>query len=735
MAHKVEFELGGRTMSFESGRMAKQANGAVVVQYGDSMVITTVCAQQEPRLGFDFFPLTVEYREKSYAAGKIPGGFFKREARPSEKEILSARGIDRPIRPLFPADFRGETQIFNIVVSHDLKNDTDIMALNGSGAVLAISDVPVSKTIAGVRVGRLDGELVINPTVDEQDECDLNITVAGSADSIVMVEGGGSELLEEDIVQALFFAHEHIKTIVGKIEELKAMCGLEDFEYTPIESNPDLDAKVKEMVGDKLDGFNRVADKTERNTAKNEMKKEIIEALAEEFPESEKDIKTLIYDLDSSSMRNMILKDKTRIDGRGPDDVREITCEVGVLPRAHGSALFTRGQTQALVAVTLGTKSDEQRLDELEGESTKSFMLHYNFPPFSTGECRPIRGTSRREVGHGALAERALTPIIPADTAFPYTLRIVSDIMESNGSSSMATVCGGSLALMDAGAPTKTAVAGIAMGLIKSDDDLVILTDILGDEDHFGDMDFKVAGTTEGINAIQMDIKIQGLDIDTMRLALEKAKVARLHILERMNATIKTHRDDLSEYAPRIITVQVPPSKIGEIIGPGGKVIRAIVEETGAKIDITDDGTVLIASVDAAAGLAAKARVEEIAQEAEIDKEYEGIVRRVTDFGAFIEIFPGTDGLLHISEMDYARVERVEDICNLGDKVRVKVINIDPDGKVRLSRKALLPVPEGYVPPPPRDDRPRGRSGGGRAGGGRPRGGGGDRGGRDRGRR
>ena len=729
MAHKVEFELGGRTMIIESGRMAKQANGAVTVQYGDSMIVTTVCAASEPRVGFDFFPLTVEYREKSYAAGKIPGGFFKREARPSEKEILSARGIDRPIRPLFPEDFRGDTQIFNIVVSHDLKNDTDIMAIVGSGAALAISDVPVSKTIAGVRVGRLDGELVLNPTVDEQDECDLNITVAGSADSIVMVEGGASEASEEDIIQSLFFAHEHIKTIVGKIDELKEMCGLADFEYTPTESNDELTAKVKEVVGDRLDKFNKIVEKSERNTAKKEMTKEIIEALSEEFPESDKGIKTAIHDLDSLSMRTMILKEKKRIDGRGPDDVREITCETGVLPRGHGSALFTRGQTQALVAVTLGTKSDEQRLDELEGESTKSFMLHYNFPPFSVGEVRPIRGTSRREVGHGALAERALTPILPAEGNFPYTIRIVSDIMESNGSSSMASVCGGSLALMDAGAPIKTAVAGIAMGLIKGDDDVVILTDILGDEDHFGDMDFKVAGTVDGINAIQMDIKIQGLDIDTMRVALDKAKTARLHILDRMNATIKTHREDLSEYAPRIITVQVPPSKIGEIIGPGGKVIRAIVEETGAKIDITDDGTVLIASVDAAAGLAAKARVEEIAQEAEVDKEYEGIVRRVTDFGAFIEIFPGTDGLLHISEMDYARVEKVEDICNLGDKVRVKVVNVDPDGKVRLSRKALLPVPEGYVPPPPRTDRPRS---GGRPGG---RSGGHSRGGGDRDRR
>lgn len=690
MSHRVEMELGGRTLIIESGKLAKQANGAVTVQYGDSMVVSAACANTEPKLGIDFFPLTVEYREKSYAAGKIPGGFFKREGRPSEKEVLSARLIDRPIRPLFPADFRGETQLINFIISHDQKNDTDVMALTATGASLAISDIPITKTVAGVRVGRLDGQFVVNPTIDQYDECDLVVIIAGSDDAITMVEGSAGEVSESDLVDALSFGHEYIKQIIAKIDELKEMCGKEDFEYTPVVSDDTLKAKVTELVGDKLEGFNKIADKESRNAEKKGMTTKILDDLAEEFPETEKDIKGIIHDLDSDAMRGMILNENTRIDGRGPDDVREITCEVGFLPRAHGSSLFTRGQTQALVAVTLGTKMDEQRLDELDGESTKSYMLHYNFPPFSVGETRPIRGTSRREVGHGNLAERALFPVIPSEDGFPYTVRIVSDIMESNGSSSMASVCGGSLALMDAGVPIKSAVAGIAMGLIKSDDKVVILTDILGDEDHFGDMDFKVTGTTEGVTAIQMDIKIAGLDLETMRQALDKARTARLHILEIMNAAMPKHRSELSQYAPRIITIKIPPSKIGEVIGPGGKMIRSIVEETGAKIDIEDDGTVRIASVDGEAGRLAMERVLALAEEAEVGKVYSGVVRRTAPFGAFIEIIPGTDGLLHISEIDHTRIERVEDVLNVGDRVDVKVINIDGDGKIRLSRKVLL---------------------------------------------
>ncbi len=691
MSHKVEFELGGRVMTIECGHLANQANGAVTVRYVDSMVVSTVCADTEPREGFDFFPLTVEYREKTYAAGKIPGGFFKREGRPSEKEVLSARIIDRPIRPLFSEDFKGETQCISYVISHDQQNDTDVLALIGTGAALAVSDLPFEKIIAGVRIGRIDGRLVANPTIDELDESDLNIIVAGSKDGITMVEGGAKEVCEDDLIDVLMFGHDQIKMIVDKIEELKAVCSKPTFEYVPSKIDDTLHQRVKETVGNRLDQFNRIADKDSRRTAKKRMTEEIVAALAEEYPDNDADVKTIIHDLDAETMRDMILAENHRVDGRGPDDIRSITCQVGFLPRAHGSAVFTRGQTQALVAVTLGTKIDEQRLDELEGESTKSYMLHYNFPPFSTGETKPIRGTSRREIGHGALAERALFPVIPAEANFPYTVRVVSDIMESNGSSSMASVCGGSLALMDAGVPIKSAVAGIAMGLIKTDDRVVILTDILGDEDHFGDMDFKVAGTVEGVTAIQMDIKIAGLDIDTMRQALEKARQARLRILDTMSGTISRHRDQLSEYAPRIIIIKINPAKIGEVIGPGGKMIRSIVEETGAKVDITDDGTVFIASTDAEAGRLAREKIEAIVEEAEVGKVYSGTVVRVAPFGAFVEILPGTDGLLHISEMDHQRVGRVEDVLNLGDPVTVKVISIDQDGKIRLSRKALLP--------------------------------------------
>ncbi|MDZ4723026.1 MAG: polyribonucleotide nucleotidyltransferase [candidate division Zixibacteria bacterium] len=690
MVHTVEFDLGGRRMIIETGRIAKQANGAVTVRYGDSMVVATVCSGTEPKEGFDFFPLTVEYKEKSYAAGKIPGGFFKREGRPTEKEILSSRIIDRPIRPLFPDDFLGETQCISYVVSHDQKNDTDILALIGTAAAIAVSDVPALKTIAGCRVGKIDGEFVVNPTIQQMEESDISITMAGSANDITMVEGGGHEISEEDIINALLFGHEHIKTIVAKIDELRSKAGKPKFTYTPVATNPELTAKVTSLVGNEYDNLNKISDKDTRRTKKKEFDKSIVTKLKDEFPDMGSKAKTILHDLDSLSMRNMILKDNVRIDGRKPDDIREISCETGVLPRAHGSSLFTRGQTQALVAVTLGTKVDEQRLDELEGESTKSYMLHYNFPPFSTGETKPLRGTSRREIGHGALAERALIPVIPSETNFPYTVRVVSDIMESNGSSSMATVCGGSLSMMDAGIPIKTAVAGIAMGLIKGDGKVAILTDILGDEDHFGDMDFKVAGTANGVTAIQMDIKIDGLDIETMRVALDKARTARLKILEVMNAALPKHRDQLSEFAPRIITVKINPSKIGELIGPGGKIIRGIVEETGAKIDINDDGTVLIASVDADAGRAALARVMEITAEAEMGRVYNGTVRRVADFGAFVEIFPGTDGLVHISELDVKRVGRVEDVVKVGDRIDVKVINIDNDGKIRLSRRALL---------------------------------------------
>jgi len=722
MIHSVELEIGGRKMVIETGRVAKQANGAVTVRYGDSMILASVCATREPVAKQDFLPLSVDYREKSYAAGKIPGGFFKREGRPSEKEILSARIIDRPLRPMFPKGFRNEVQIIVMVLSHDRENDPDVLGFIGAAAALAISDIPFGSTLAGVKVGRINGNLVINPTIPQVDESDINITLAGTEDSITMVEGGAYEVAESDMLEALRFGHDAIKQITAKIDELKGLCGKNKMTFTPAEQNEELMSKIDGLLGERLKEANRLTLKDERRDAKYAVMDEIWAALEESYPDDRATTLSHIQERDYAEMRRMIVEDGRRLDGRTFDEVRPISCDVSVLPRTHGSALFTRGQTQALATVTLGTKIDEQRLDELEGESTKSYMLHYNFPPFSVGEVRPIRGVGRREIGHGALAERALNPIIPVGERFPYTIRIVSDILESNGSSSMASICGGSLAMMDCGVPIKAPVAGIAMGLIKSNDKVIVLTDILGDEDHFGDMDFKVAGTAEGVTALQMDIKIQGIDLGTMAMALEKAKTARLHILGEMAKTIDHPRSDISPYAPRIITIKINPEKIGDVIGPGGKVIRAIVEETGAKIDIDDDGTVLIASVEATAGEAARDRVLAIVEEPEVGREYLGTVKRIADFGAFVEILPGTDGLVHISELAYERVERVEDVLKVGDTVKVKCINIDSDGKVRLSRKALLPMPEGYVPPPPRPRRsPSSRDGHGQHGDRRPR--------------
>jgi polyribonucleotide nucleotidyltransferase len=700
MIHTVSMELGGRTLTIETGKVAKQADGAVTVRYGDTIILVTVCADREPIEGRDFLPLSVEYREKSYAAGKIPGGFFKREGRPSEKEILTCRIVDRPIRPMFPEGYRNETQVIVFVLSHDRANEPDFMSVIGAAAALALSDIPFSAILAGVRVGRINGELTINPTIDQMEETDINIVLAGTADSITMVEGNALEVPEDDMIEALKFGHDYIKQIIVKIEELKEIAGKPKREFTPPEVKQDLDKRIDELLGDKLKEANAIVDKQERSEIKHKLTDEICEALEEDFPDEAVRIKEYIYNRDYAEMRRMIVEESRRLDARAFDEIRPISCEVSVLPRTHGSALFTRGQTQALATVTLGTKMDEQRLDELEGESTKSYMLHYNFPPFSVGEVRPIRGVGRREVGHGALAERALNPVIPIGDMFPYTIRIVSDILESNGSSSMASVCGGSLALMDAGIPIKSPVAGIAMGLIKEEDRVIVLTDILGDEDHFGDMDFKVTGSQEGITALQMDIKIKGIDLETIRMALASAKTARLFILGEMAKVISQPREDLSPYAPRIITIKINPEKIGDVIGPGGKTIRKIVEETGAKIDIEDDGTVLIASVEAEAGQAAKLRVLELTEEPEVGKEYIGTVKRITEFGAFIEIIPGTDGLLHISEIAHERINRVEDVFRVGDTVKVKCINIDSDGKIRLSRKALLP-------PSKQQERPR----------------------------
>jgi polyribonucleotide nucleotidyltransferase len=689
MIHKIELELGGKQLQIETGKIALQANGAVTVRLGDTVVLSAVCASDKAIEGQDFFPLSVDYREKTYAAGKIPGGFFKREGRPSEKEILSCRIIDRPIRPLFPEGFRNEVQCHNIVLSADQQNDADILGLIGTSAALAISDIPFNNIIAAARVGRINGQLMINPTFADLEESDINMTIAGSKDSVTMVEGGGREISEADMLSALNFGHEHIKLIVAKIEELHRLAGKTKAPFTSTAIDENLKSKIISMAEARLGEYNRVADKEERRNKKKQLAEEIQAALAEEFPDSELIISTQMTEIDAAVMRRMIVEENRRIDGRGPDDIRQITCEVGILPRTHGSALFTRGQTQALVVITLGTKIDEQRIDDLEGESTKSYMLHYNFPPFATGEVRPMRGVSRREVGHGALAERALQPIIPVEEKFPYTIRIVSDILESNGSSSMASVCGGSLALMDGGVPIKSAVAGVAMGLIKEGEKVIVLTDILGDEDHFGDMDFKVAGTAKGITAFQMDIKMTGIDISTMETAMEKARIARLFILNKMNEVMPASREEISSYAPRIITFKIKVDKIGEVIGPGGKMIRSIIEATGAKIDIEDDGTVLIAAVDGEAGKKAQEMVQAIVEEPEIGKVYSGKVRRITNFGAFVEILPGTDGLLHISEIDHSHVARVEDFLKLGDTVQVKVINIDPEGKIRLSRKVL----------------------------------------------
>lgn len=686
-----EFQLDdGRVLTIETGRVAKQAGASAVVRLGDTIVlaaVTSAPSEQER----DFFPLSVDYREKSYAAGKIPGGFFKREGRPSEKEILSARLGDRPLRPLFPDGLTDEVQVMIQVLSSDQENDGDVLGIIGASAALSISSIPFFTPVGAVRVGRIDGKFLAFPQFSDLERSDMNIAIAGTSEFVNMVEGSAQEISEKEMLEALAFGHEKIKKIADIIEEMKTRLGKPKPEVQPVEYDPELIAAVTDRSKDRIKKTNRTRDKVERGDAIDDIKTETTEALSEKFPESDTAIKAIIEKIEKEDLRRMILSEGVRSDGRDHEDVRDISIEIGMLPRTHGSALFTRGQTQALVVLTLGTKIDEQKIDDLLGESFKSFMLHYNFPPYSVGEVRPIRGPGRREIGHGALAERALEPVIPTEENFPYTIRIVSDILESNGSSSMATVCGGSLSLMDAGVPIKAPVAGIAMGLIKEQDQIAILTDILGIEDHLGDMDFKVAGTADGITAFQMDIKISGLTLDIMAKALEQAHRARLFVIGKMNEAISKPRSELSPYAPRIITLKVPVDKIGDIIGPGGKVIRGIIDATGAKIDIDDDGTVIIASVDQLAGEAARDKVLELIEEPEVGKVYTGTVKRITPFGAFVGILPNVDGLLHISEIDNYRVARVEDVINIGDEIKVKVISIDEEGKVRLSRKALLP--------------------------------------------
>ena len=690
----VEREFAGRPLKLEAGRLAKQAAGSCLLQFGETVVLATVTVSDNLST-LPFFPLTVEYREKSYAAGKIPGGFLKREGRPSDEEILAARGIDRSVRPLFPEGFKNEVQVFLYVLSADQENDADVLGVTAASAALEMSKVPWQGPIAAVRVGRVEGAWILNPTFQQLEFSDVDMVVSGGRDSIVMVEGGALELTEAEIVKGLEVAQKGIRELLDATTELVRDMRQPKMEWTKSEPPAELVARVKALAEPRVAEALQLPEKAERAQALAALKATIHEQLAAEFPDNVKDVANVIEEIEYHTMRQQVLERGERVDGRDLDTVRPISCEVGVLPRTHGSALFTRGQTQALVSATLGTVSDEQRIDSIDvpQETSKSFMLHYNFPPFSTGEVRPIRGTTRREVGHGALAERALQALLPPYEQFPYTIRIVSDILESNGSSSMATVCGGSLALFDAGVPMSGACAGVAMGLIKEADRVAVLTDILGTEDHLGDMDFKVAGTRQGVTSIQMDIKISGLDFHIVAEALDKAKTARLHILDIMDQAIPRPRSQLSKYAPRIITIQIRPDKIGDLIGPKGKTIRGIQEQTGAEINVDDNGLVTISAVGEG-GERARDMVAALVQEPEVGKVYEGIVKSTTAFGAFVEILPGVEGLLHISELQHGRTERTEDVVKKGDHVRVKLLEVDERGRMRLSRKALLDKPE-----------------------------------------
>jgi polyribonucleotide nucleotidyltransferase len=694
----VSKTLGGQTLTISTGKMAKLAGGSAVVRLGDTVVLVAASAAKMASPNRDFVPLTVDYRERTYAAGKIPGGFFKREGRPTEKEVLSSRLIDRPIRPLFSKQFPFETQIMATVMSSDQENDADVLALIGASAAINLSDIPFPEPIGGVRVGRVNGEFVVNPTIPQLDESDMDIIVAGTADNIIMVEGGSREVSEPDLIAALQFAMEHIRAIVEMQRELVGRSGKPKRSLVPPTDTSALKAELEKGSRDRLRQAIRIPGKEARQEEVDRITQEAVAQHKERFPEQESYIPKILHDLERDELREMVLHEGVRADGRGLDDIRKITIEVGTLPRTHGSCLFTRGETQALAVATLGTKSDEQRIEELEGQSWKSYMLHYNFPPFSVGEVRPIRGPGRREIGHGALAERAIEPVIPADTHFPYTIRVVSDILESNGSSSMASVCAGAMALMDAGVPIKAPVAGIAMGLIKEAERVAVLTDILGVEDHLGDMDFKVTGTRDGVTAFQMDTKIGGISFDVLSHALERARKGRMYILDLMEQTLPASRQEMSPFAPRIIIINIHPDKIREVIGPGGKVIKRITEETGAQIDIEDSGEVRIAAVSSEGGRRAEEMIRNITEDPEPGRVYQGKVRSVVAFGAFVEIVPGRDGLLHISEIDHHRVARTEDVLNVGDMVMVKVIGVDRDGKIKLSRKALLPEPEGGVP-------------------------------------
>ena len=702
-----EKTIAGKLISLETGRIAKQADGAVLASVGDTMVLATVVSSKKPREGADFVPLSVEFREKFYSSGKIPGGFLRREARLSDREILSSRIIDRQIRPLLPKNWYFETQVIVSVLSYDGENQPDMLGTVAASAALSISDIPFEGPIASVRAARVDGEYVINPTYAQLEETDLEIVVAGSKDSIVMVEGETKEVSEDDFLGAVKVAHEAIVEFIAMQDELVAEIKPVKREKPVDEENEDFKVKVVEMVGKKMDKILSITMKQERGDAEVDLVTEIVEALEEEYPECEDDVKNIVHDIHKEEIRKKILKKKIRVDGRKTNEIRKITAEVSVLPRVHGSSLFTRGETQALVVTTLGSSRDAQLLDSINGKEDKVYMLQYNFPPFSTGEARMIRGVSRREVGHGNLAERSLKPVLPSTEDFPYTIRVVSDIMESNGSSSMASVCGGCLSLMDAGVPLKKMVSGIAMGLITDGDKFAVLSDILGEEDHYGDMDFKVTGTEDGITAIQMDLKIEGLSFDLMKTALKQAKEGRLHILNEMKKGLDKPRAELSKWAPRMSSMKIDTEKIGAVIGPGGKVIKEIIAKTGVEMDIDQDGVVKIFTMDAAKAKLAEDWVKALVAEPEVGKIYDAKVTRIMDFGAFVEFMPGKEGLVHISEMSWERTNAVTDIVNMNDAVKVKLFEVDSQGRVNLSIKRTTAPPEGYVEPErkPRPDR------------------------------
>ncbi len=685
-----QMEFGGRQLCIESGKLAKQANGAVLVRYGDTAVLVTATASAEPRQGIDFFPLTVDYEEKLYSVGKIPGGFIKREGRPSESAILAGRLIDRPIRPLFAEGFRNDVQIVATVLSVDQNNPPDIPAMIGASCALSISDIPFQGPIAGVRIGRIDGQFIVNPTVEQQEHSELNLAIAGTKDAVLMVEAGANELPEETVLEAILFGHNIVKEIVIFQESIVSKIGKLKRNIPLYKVPEDIEREVRDYVTDKIKSAVQTHEKLAREEKIKAVKDQTAAYFAEKYPDNGKEIDYMMQKILKEIVRKMITIDKIRPDGRRLDEVRPITCEVGLLARTHGSGLFTRGQTQVLTITTLGAIGDEQILDGLGVEESKRYMHHYNFPSFSVGETRPSRGPGRREIGHGALAERALVPVIPSEVEFPYTIRLVSEVLESNGSSSMGSVCGSTLSLMDAGVPIKAPVSGVAMGLVKDGDHFTILTDIQGMEDALGDMDFKVAGTAQGVTAIQMDIKIAGITKDILVEALEQAKRGRMFIMEKMLATIDQPRADLSPYAPRIITMEIDPDKIRDVIGPGGKTIKKIIEDTGVSIDIEDDGKVFIAAVDVSAGQKAVKIIEGLVKDVEVGGTYMGKVTRIMNFGAFVEILPGKEGLVHISQLARERVNKVEDVVKIGDEILVKVTEIDRQGRINLSRKELL---------------------------------------------